>query len=164
MTRSSFAYAFPLQRLLSSLAKPDALLHRLHRLIYSDSHNLIRPNNLYNSNDKSGKPNESGPSDFNPVFDDPLFLHPNDTSGNPIISFKLTGTENYNMWSCVMKFALRNKNKLGFIDGTCKRDSNSLAMANQWDMCNFVVATWILGSLSPELYVRQIYSKTALDM
>ncbi|GJR61690.1 putative transcription factor interactor and regulator CCHC(Zn) family protein [Tanacetum coccineum] len=68
------------------------------------------------------------------------------------------------MWSCAMKFALRNKNMLGFIDGTCKRDSNSPAMAYQWDMCNSVVVTWILGSLSPELYAGQIYSKTALDM
>ncbi|GJT25010.1 ribonuclease H-like domain-containing protein [Tanacetum coccineum] len=117
-----------------------------------------------NSNDKFGKPNESGPFDLNFVLGDPLFLHPNDTSGNPIISFKLTGTDNYNMWNYVMKFALRNKNKLGFIDGTCKRDSNSPAMANKWDMCSYVVVTWILGSLSPELYAGQIYSKTALDM
>ncbi|GJW77272.1 retrovirus-related pol polyprotein from transposon TNT 1-94 [Tanacetum coccineum] len=41
------------------------------------------------------------------------------------------------MWSCAMKFALRNKSKLGFIDGTCK---------------------------SAELYVGQIYSRTAFDM
>ncbi|GKB48028.1 hypothetical protein Tco_0898781 [Tanacetum coccineum] len=56
------------------------------------------------------------------------------------------------MWNCAMKFALRNKNKLDFIDGTCKRDSNNHVMANQWDMCNSMVVTWILGSLSPELY------------
>ncbi|GKA81848.1 putative LTR copia-type gag-polypeptide [Tanacetum coccineum] len=119
--------------------------------------------NLVNST-YSNKSNGSGPSDLNLVFGDPLFLHPNDTSGNPIISFKLTGTENYNMWNYAMKFALRNKNKLGFIEGTCKRDSNNHVMANQWDMCNSVVVTWILGSLSPELYACQIYSKTALDM
>nr|GEU74891.1 putative reverse transcriptase domain, ribonuclease H-like domain, aspartic peptidase domain protein [Tanacetum cinerariifolium] len=86
--------------------------------------------------DNSGNSNKSGPSDLNLVFGDTLFLHPNDTSGNPIIRFKLTGTKNYNMYNCAMKFALRNKNKLGFIDGTCKTDNP--VMANQWDMCNYV--------------------------
>ncbi|GJU77049.1 hypothetical protein Tco_1274119 [Tanacetum coccineum] len=52
--------------------------------------------------DNSGNLNKSGPSDLNLVFGNPLFLHPNDTSGNPIISFKLTGTENYNMWNYAM--------------------------------------------------------------
>ncbi|GKB26947.1 hypothetical protein Tco_0866348 [Tanacetum coccineum] len=45
-----------------------------------------------------------------------------------------------------MKFALRNKSKLGFIDGTCKRKSDDPVLANQWDLCNFVVVTWILNS------------------
>nr|GFA14805.1 putative Gag-polypeptide of LTR copia-type [Tanacetum cinerariifolium] len=48
--------------------------------------------------------------------------------------------------SCAMKFALRNKSKLGFIDGTCKRKSDYHALANQWDICNSVVVTWILNS------------------
>nr|GEV13163.1 ribonuclease H-like domain-containing protein [Tanacetum cinerariifolium] len=61
-------------------------------------------------------------------------------------------------------FALRNKTKLGFIDGTCKRKSNKLVLANQWDLCNSVVVTWILTFLSPELYFGQIFSKTAYDM
>ncbi|GJX28211.1 ribonuclease H-like domain-containing protein [Tanacetum coccineum] len=65
---------------------------------------------------------------------------------------------------CTMKFALRNKSKLGFIDGTCKRQSNKPVLANQWDLCNSVVVTWILSSLSPELYAGQIFSKTAYDM
>ncbi|GJX64294.1 putative transcription factor interactor and regulator CCHC(Zn) family protein [Tanacetum coccineum] len=62
-----------------------------------------------------------------------------------------------------MKFALRNKSKLGFIDGTCKR-SDDLVLANQWDLCNSVVVTWILNSVSAELYDGQIYSRTAFDM
>ncbi|GJX08684.1 hypothetical protein Tco_0196616 [Tanacetum coccineum] len=68
------------------------------------------------------------------------------------------------MWNCAMKFAMRNNNKLGFIYGTCKRDSNNHAMANKWDMCNSVVVTWILGSLSPKQYAGQIYYKSGLDM
>ncbi|GKE90991.1 ribonuclease H-like domain-containing protein, partial [Tanacetum coccineum] len=68
------------------------------------------------------------------------------------------------MWSCAMKFALRNKSKLGFIDGTCKRKSDDPVLANQWDLCNSVVVTWVLNSVSAELYASQIYSKTAFDM
>ncbi|GJV23351.1 ribonuclease H-like domain-containing protein [Tanacetum coccineum] len=65
-------------------------------------------------------------SDLSLSFDDSLYLHPNDTGGSPIVSIKLTGTKNYKMWSIDMKFALRNHNKLGFIDGTCKRDDKNL--------------------------------------
>ncbi|GJY45406.1 putative RNA-directed DNA polymerase [Tanacetum coccineum] len=102
----------------------------------------IISNNSGNSNNDS---NESGVLDLK--FGDPLFLHPNDTSSTPLINFKLIGTNNYNMWSCAMKFALRNKSKLGFIDGTCKRKSDDPVLANQWDLCNFMVVTWILNSL-----------------
>ncbi|GJX33789.1 ribonuclease H-like domain-containing protein [Tanacetum coccineum] len=31
------------------------------------------------------------------------------------------GTENYQVWSCAMLLALEDKNKIGFIDGTCRR-------------------------------------------
>ena len=61
-------------------------------------------------------------SDLKLSFGDSLYLHPNDTSGTPIISVKLTRTENYKIWSVAMKFALWNHNKLGFIYGTFKRD------------------------------------------
>nr|GEV05284.1 hypothetical protein [Tanacetum cinerariifolium] len=105
---------------------------------------------------------EIGVSDLK--FGYPLFLHPNDTSPTPLNNFKLTSTDNYNMWSCAMKFALRNKSKLGFIDEIVKRKSNDPVLANQWDLCNSMVFTWILNSISAELYAGQIYSKTAFDM
>nr|GEW20391.1 ribonuclease H-like domain-containing protein [Tanacetum cinerariifolium] len=43
-------------------------------------------------------------------------------------------------------------------------DSSNPDLANQWDMCNFVVVTWILNSLSPELFVGVIYAKTASEI
>ncbi|GJU77272.1 putative RNA-directed DNA polymerase [Tanacetum coccineum] len=88
----------------------------------------------YNSNNSS----EIRPSGLNLVFGDPLFLNPNDTCRTPLINLKLTGMDNYNIWSIAMKFSLRNKSKLGFIDGTCKRNA--------------------------KLYARQMYSKTTFDM
>ncbi|GJX16570.1 putative RNA-directed DNA polymerase [Tanacetum coccineum] len=103
-------------------------------------------------------------SDLNLSFGDALYLHPNNTDGSPIVTIKLTSTKNYKVWSIAMTFALRNHNKLGFIDGTCKRDKKNLALANQWDMCNSVVVTWILNSLSSELFAGAIYAKNAYEM
>ncbi|GJV36993.1 putative reverse transcriptase domain-containing protein [Tanacetum coccineum] len=87
----------------------------------------------------------SSSSDLSLSFGDSLYLHPNDTSGSPIVTIKLISPENYKMWSIAMKYALRNHNKLGFIDGTCKRDDKHVALANQWDMCNSVVMIVILS-------------------
>ncbi|GJV81233.1 ribonuclease H-like domain-containing protein [Tanacetum coccineum] len=53
----------------------------------------------------------------------PLHLHPNDSSALTVISVKLKGTENYQVWSCAMLLALKEKNKTGFIDGFCKRSN-----------------------------------------
>nr|GEY15826.1 hypothetical protein [Tanacetum cinerariifolium] len=82
----------------------------------------------------------------------------------PIVTIKLTGTENYKVWSIAMTFALRNPNKIGFIDGTCEKDDSNPALANQWDMCNSVLFTWILNSPSPDLYAGAIYAKTASEL
>ncbi|GKC23646.1 ribonuclease H-like domain-containing protein, partial [Tanacetum coccineum] len=94
-------------------------------------------------------------------FGDPLYLHPNDVTTSPLISIKLIGTENYNIWSCAMKHVIGSKNKLGFLDDTCKRPDDNDPSAKQWDMCNSVVLTWILNSISAELFVGQVFSKTA---
>nr|GEX93448.1 ribonuclease H-like domain-containing protein [Tanacetum cinerariifolium] len=74
-------------------------------------------------------------SDFNLSFGDPLYLYPNYTSGTPIVTIK-----------------------------SCKKDSSNHGLANQWDMCNYVVVTCIINSLSSELFVGAIYAKTASEM
>ncbi|GJQ90774.1 ribonuclease H-like domain-containing protein [Tanacetum coccineum] len=95
--------------------------------------------------DDASKPSSSG---LSLTFGDPLYLHPNDTGSSPIVTVKLTGTKNYKVCSIAMTFSLRNHNKIGFIDGTCKKNDFDVALANQWDMCNSVVFTWILNSLT----------------
>nr|GEY65811.1 adenine nucleotide alpha hydrolases-like superfamily protein [Tanacetum cinerariifolium] len=69
----------------------------------------------------------------------PLYLQNNDNSSLAIVSVKLVGAENYKTWATAMKIASKGKNKMGFIDG------------------------WILGSLSQELYVSQVYSEIASE-
>ncbi|XP_071741029.1 uncharacterized protein [Rutidosis leptorrhynchoides] len=95
-------------------------------------------------------------------FGDPLYLHASDTTtGTPFMSIKLKGTENYNIWSRSMLLALGTKNKLGFINGSLQRHATDVTLQNQWDRCNNVVLSWILGSISDELYSGQIFSTNA---
>ncbi|XP_071727351.1 uncharacterized protein [Rutidosis leptorrhynchoides] len=94
-------------------------------------------------------------------FGDPLYLNPSDTTGTPLVSVKLKGTENYNIWSRYVLLALGTKNKVGFIYGTCVKNTTNDVLARQWDRCNSVVLTWLLGSLSEELYSGSIFSVDA---
>ncbi|GKD67853.1 ribonuclease H-like domain-containing protein, partial [Tanacetum coccineum] len=73
-----------------------------------------------------------------------LHLHPNDSSTLTVVSIKLKGTENYNVWSCVMLFALEGRNKTGFIDNTCRRSNIDEVLGREWDRVNVVVLGWIL--------------------
>ncbi|GJX51719.1 LysM domain receptor-like kinase 3, partial [Tanacetum coccineum] len=99
------------------------------------------------------------------LSDYPLFLHANDSNGNPMISFKLEGTRNYKVWSAAIKHALHTKNKLGFITGKCERPTDDdVLRQEQWDRCNSVVLSWILGCVTQELYIGQIYSSNAKDV
>ncbi|XP_071695004.1 uncharacterized protein [Rutidosis leptorrhynchoides] len=97
-------------------------------------------------------------------FGDPLYLYPSDISSTPLINVKLKGTENYKSWACAMELALKTKNKIGFINGTLKKDEGNEVLEVQWDRCNAVVLSWILGSMTEELYNGQIYSKIASDV
>ncbi|KAJ0545438.1 putative retrotransposon gag domain, retrotransposon Copia-like protein [Helianthus annuus] len=97
-------------------------------------------------------------------FGDPLYLHSSDTNNLSIINLKLTGTENYSIWASSMELALLVKNKTGFIDGTCVKSTSNTTLAKQWERCNSVVLSWILNSISEELYVGQIFSKIASEV
>ncbi|GJU19637.1 retrotransposon protein, putative, ty1-copia subclass [Tanacetum coccineum] len=63
----------------------------------------------------------------------PLHMNPNDSTSTTLIPFKLLGTENYRIWSSAMKLALRNA----------------------------VVLTWIMNSVSSDVYMGLVYSVDA---
>nr|GEX55542.1 ribonuclease H-like domain-containing protein [Tanacetum cinerariifolium] len=54
---------------------------------------------------------------------DPLHFHPNDNTALTVVSIKLNVTENYQVWSCAMLLALEGKNKIDFIDESCKKSN-----------------------------------------
>lgn len=60
-----------------------------------------------------------------------LFLHPSDTLEALLISLKLTGPENYTLWSRSMALALLGKNKLGLVDGSCPQSLYKGELAKQ---------------------------------
>ncbi|XP_071695090.1 uncharacterized protein [Rutidosis leptorrhynchoides] len=49
----------------------------------------------------------------------------------------------------------------GSVDGTCEKQTDNVVLAVQWDRCNSVVLSWILNSISEDLYSGQFFSATA---
>ncbi|XP_073294587.1 uncharacterized protein [Primulina huaijiensis] len=91
-------------------------------------------------------------------FNDPLYIHPSDTPGMSLITDQLVGTDNYGIWSWAMLIALRAKNKTGFIDGTCKRPPCDQRTLHQWERCNALVLSWIMNSVSKEIFGGIVYA------
>ncbi|GKC25452.1 ribonuclease H-like domain-containing protein [Tanacetum coccineum] len=106
---------------------------------------------------------DGGSSDVKLNIYDPLYLHPHDI-GSQLITFKLEGTENYKVWSAAVELALHTRNKIGFINGKCVRDVNKGPLQDQWDKCNVVVLSWLLGCVSQNLYKGQVFSKNSKDV
>ncbi|GJX88410.1 hypothetical protein Tco_0340424, partial [Tanacetum coccineum] len=65
-----------------------------------------------------------------------------------------------------MKIALQARNKMCFLDGTCTKASyiTNVVLSNQWERCNDVVLSWLLSSISDDLYLSQVYSENATEM
>ncbi|GJV59698.1 ribonuclease H-like domain-containing protein [Tanacetum coccineum] len=76
---------------------------------------------------------------------DPLHLHPNDTIALTVVSIKLKGTKNYQVWSCAMLLALEGKNKTGFINGTCKRSNTNEVLGKLLDDSYMQIRSSILS-------------------
>ncbi|KAL3371394.1 hypothetical protein AABB24_008103 [Solanum stoloniferum] len=91
----------------------------------------------------------------------PLYLHPSDTPGSILISQKLTGIENYTGWSNSMRVALLAKNKIAFVDGSCRKEQYLGDLEHEWERCNAFVLSWITNSVSNELANGRMFSSSA---
>lgn len=60
-----------------------------------------------------------------------------------------------------MMIALRAKNKLVFIDGSCKRPKDESEYLLQWERCNAIVLSWILNAVSKDIFASIVYSRYA---
>ncbi|XP_049354602.1 uncharacterized protein LOC125819126 [Solanum verrucosum] len=88
----------------------------------------------------------------------PLFLHTIDNSGVLFSSIQLTGADNFFIWSRALKIAILGRNKLGFIDGSCKKEAYGPNLVNLWERCNTIVLSWIMNCVSKELLGVIVYS------
>ncbi|XP_070013024.1 uncharacterized protein [Nicotiana sylvestris] len=91
----------------------------------------------------------------------PLYLHPYDILGCILVAQRLTGIENYIAWSNSMKVALLSGNKLGFIDGSFRKEHYRGDLVYELDRCNAFVLSWIANSISRELGNGLMYSSNA---
>ncbi|KAK4738665.1 hypothetical protein R3W88_002362 [Solanum pinnatisectum] len=92
----------------------------------------------------------------------PLFLSPSDVPGAVQIGIQLTGIENYTLWSRAMELTLLTKIKLGFVDGSIKREGYTVdAEKKQWDRCNAMVLSWLMGNVSKELVSGILFCSNA---
>ncbi|XP_073055412.1 uncharacterized protein [Primulina eburnea] len=96
-----------------------------------------------------------------PNFNDPMYIHPSDTPGMNLVSDQLVGTDNYGVWSRAMLIALQAKNKIGFIDGTCMKPEAGSTSVLQWERCNALVLSWILNTVSREIFGGIVYATNA---
>ncbi|GAV80455.1 UBN2_3 domain-containing protein, partial [Cephalotus follicularis] len=64
-------------------------------------------------------------------------------------------------WSKAMLIALQAKNKIGFIDGSCEKPSENSSLLHQWKRCNAIVLSWIMNTVSNELFNGIVYSTNA---
>ena len=110
----------------------------------------------------------SSPSDLvsNLDLSNVLHLQNSDFNSPNIVSIKLTGPKNYRVWAAAMKLAINTRNKTGFIDGTCLKSAYeaSPVFSSQWDRCNSIVLSWILNSVSEDVYLGQIFSENASEV
>ncbi|XP_060190299.1 uncharacterized protein LOC132619398 [Lycium barbarum] len=94
---------------------------------------------------------------------DPLYIHSSDSPGMSLVNFIFDG-RGLQGWRRTILIALSAKNKLGFINGTCKMPDPDSSGFHAWNRCNDMVTSWLLNSLSKDIADSVIYSKTAKDL
>ncbi|XP_075099517.1 uncharacterized protein LOC142176283 [Nicotiana tabacum] len=97
-------------------------------------------------------------------YNHPLFLNLIDNSGAVLISLQLRGSENYSVWSRATRIAILGRNKLGFIDDTCKKESFGTNLVDLWERCNAIILPWIMNCVSPELLSGIVYSSNSSEV
>ena len=55
-------------------------------------------------------------------YNHPLYLCPTDVIGISLISFQLLRIENYVVWSRSIRLAFVGRNKIGLVDGSCRKN------------------------------------------
>lgn len=92
-----------------------------------------------------------------------LFLNDTDLLVHSLTIEKLNG-ENYGHWVRSATFFLIAKNKLGFVDGTCKKPAQGDANCSRWDRCDKMVISWLLHSLDPSIQRSVLFCQSSAEI
>lgn len=93
----------------------------------------------------------------------PLHMHPFDNSGAMLVPTPSNGV-GYRSWRrCVLR-SLSVKNKLGFINGECKKPATNSPNFRLWERCDDMVTSWILNSLAKEIADSIEYVNDAVEL
>lgn len=93
----------------------------------------------------------------------PLYIHPSDSPGAPLVPVPFDGI-GYRSWRRGILRSLSVKNNLGFINGECKKPASNDPNCRLWEMCDDMVTSWILNSLSREVADNVEYIDNALKL
>jgi len=88
---------------------------------------------------------------FSDAHYSPFALSNGDSPGNTLVSEVLDGT-NFSSWKIAMFVSLDAKNKIAFVDGTLPRPPESDPSFRVWSLCNSMVKSWILNSVTKQIY------------
>lgn len=91
----------------------------------------------------------------------PLYLQPTDTPGSSLISLRLTGSDNYALWSRAIRIGLLGKSKLGFVDGRFPKSRFEPELHDLWEKVNAIVLSWIMNVVRPGLLSSVLYASSA---
>ncbi|XP_016481850.2 uncharacterized protein LOC107802793 [Nicotiana tabacum] len=70
----------------------------------------------------------------------------------------------YRSWRRSVLRALSVKNKLGFINGECRKPSPNSAQFRQWKRCDDMVTSWILNSFAKEISDSVEYANNSVEL
>ncbi|KAF3618804.1 hypothetical protein FXO38_33246 [Capsicum annuum] len=91
----------------------------------------------------------------------PLFIGASDSSSAVLVPIKLTGSENYSLWSRPMRITLLRNRKFGFVTGTFNKESYREELHEQLETCNAIMLSWIMNTVSENLLSGIVYATNA---
>jgi len=94
---------------------------------------------------------------------DPLYIHPSDQPGQPLVSTPFNG-DNFDNWRRSVIIALSAKHKVALIDGTCECPATTAPLYIFWQRNNAMVLSWLLNSLSDSVRNSVLYFDTAREL
>uniref|UniRef100_A0A3Q7FYS0 Reverse transcriptase Ty1/copia-type domain-containing protein n=1 Tax=Solanum lycopersicum TaxID=4081 RepID=A0A3Q7FYS0_SOLLC len=74
-------------------------------------------------------------------YNHPLYLCPTDVIGISLISFQLLRIENYVVWSRSIRLAFVGRNKIGLVDGSCRKNDGHAMVVN--DKCQKLTSSGV---------------------